>query len=144
MIDIRRFETLGAADHGWLDAHHHFSFASYYDPARMGWGRLRVWNDDSIAPNSGFPPHPHADMEIIPYVREGAITHKDSLGNEWRTTAGDVQVMYAGSGTAHSDYNRDSVPTELFQIWIDPTDRVGDLSWTSDAPKSEFQSPMRI
>jgi redox-sensitive bicupin YhaK (pirin superfamily) len=138
MIDIRRFETLGAADHGWLDAHHHFSFASYYDPARMGWGRLRVWNDDRIAPNSGFPPHPHADMEIITYVREGAITHKDSLGNEGRTNAGDVQVMSAGSGIAHSEYNRESVPTELFQIWIEPTERGGAPSWgTRPFPKGE-------
>jgi len=77
MIDVRPFDTLGAANHGWLDAHHHFSFADYYDPKRMAWGNLRVWNDDAIAPKSGFPPHPHADMEIITYVREGAITHQD-------------------------------------------------------------------
>ena len=91
-------QGLGGADHGWLKAKHHFSFADYYDPARMGWGALRVWNDDEIAPNTGFPPHPHADMEIITYVREGAITHQDSLGNKGRTEAGDVQVMSAGSG----------------------------------------------
>ena len=96
MIDKRPFGGLGGADHGWLKAKHHFSFANYYDPKNMGWGAIRVWNDDEIAPNSGFPPHPHADMEIITYVREGAITHKDSMGNEGRTGAGDVQVMSAG------------------------------------------------
>ena len=80
MIERRSFDSLGAADHGWLDARHHFSFAGYHDPSRMGWGALRVWNDDTIAPNSGFPPHPHANMEIVTYVREGAITHEDSLG----------------------------------------------------------------
>ncbi len=81
MIDRRPFATLGGANHGWLEAKHHFSFASYYDQSRMGWGAIRVWNDDTIAPGTGFPPHPHADMEIITYVREGAITHQDSLGN---------------------------------------------------------------
>jgi redox-sensitive bicupin YhaK (pirin superfamily) len=85
MIDVRPFDKLGGADHGWLKARHHFSFAEYHDPKKMSWGNLRVWNDDEIAPNSGFPPHPHADMEIITYVRKGAITHKDSLGNEGRT-----------------------------------------------------------
>ena len=98
MIDIRPFTSLGHADHGWLDARHHFSFANYHDPARMGWGRIRVWNDDRIAAKSGFPPHPHHDMEIITYVRTGAITHQDSMGNKGRTGAGDVQVMSAGTG----------------------------------------------
>jgi hypothetical protein len=101
MIDIRTFESLGHADHGWLDARHHFSFASYFDPARVGWGRIRVWNDDRIGAKSGFPPHPHRDMEIVTYVRTGAITHKDSLGNQGRTGAGDVQVMSAGTGVTH-------------------------------------------
>ena len=129
MIDIRPFETLGAANHGWLDAHHHFSFADYYDPKRMAWGNLRVWNDDAIAPNSGFPPHPHADMEIITYVREGAITHQDSLGNRGRTEAGDVQVMSAGSGITHAEYNLEDETTRLFQIWIVPKARGGNPSW---------------
>ena len=93
MIERRPFEQLGGADHGWLNAKHHFSFASYHDPSRMSWGALRVWNDDEIAPGTGFPPHPHSDMEIITYVRDGAITHQDSLGNQGRTEAGDVQVM---------------------------------------------------
>src|SRR5690606_2512850 len=105
MIDVRRFDSLGGADHGWLKAHHHFSFANYYEPSRMGWGRLRVWNDDEIAAKSGFPPHPHADMEIITYVRTGTITHEDSMGNRGRTAAGDVQVMSAGTGVRHSEFN---------------------------------------
>ena len=124
MIDVRRFGSLGGADHGWLKARHHFSFASYYDPSRMGWGRLRVWNDDEIAAKSGFPPHPHADMEIITYVRTGAITHEDSMGNRGRTAAGDVQVMSAGTGVRHSEFNLEDETTTLFQIWIE-TDRPG-------------------
>ncbi len=129
MIDIRKFETLGAADHGWLDARHHFSFASYHDPARMGWGRIRVWNDDRIAPGTGFATHPHQDMEIITYVRSGAITHKDSMGNVGRTEAGDVQVMSAGNGVTHSEHNLEEVETTLFQIWIMPDQTGGAPYW---------------
>jgi redox-sensitive bicupin YhaK (pirin superfamily) len=129
MIERRPFSGLGAADHGWLKAHHHFSFANYYDPARMGVGALRVWNDDEIAPDSGFPAHPHRDMEIITYVREGAITHQDSLGNRGRTAAGDVQVMSAGSGVQHAEFNLEPVKTTLFQIWIEPSDLGGAPSW---------------
>ncbi|MDO9337128.1 MAG: pirin family protein [Caulobacter sp.] len=129
MIERRPFSTLGGANHGWLDAKHHFSFAGYYDPARMGWGPIRVWNDDTIAPGTGFPPHPHADMEIITYVREGAITHQDSLGNTGRTEAGDVQVMSAGSGVRHSEYNRESDTTKIFQIWIEPATRGEAPAW---------------
>jgi redox-sensitive bicupin YhaK (pirin superfamily) len=129
MIEVRPFANLGGANHGWLDAKHHFSFGGYHDPARMSWGNLRVWNDDTIAPHTGFPPHPHRDMEIITYVREGAITHEDSLGNKGRTEAGDVQVMSAGSGVRHSEYNLEDVTTKIFQIWIVPT-RNGDApSW---------------
>ena len=124
MIDIRPFASLGHADHGWLDARHHFSFAGYHHPARMGCGAIRVWNDDSIAAKAGFPPHPHRDMEIITYVRTGAITHQDSLGNQGRTAAGDVQVMSAGSGVTHAEYNLEDETTTLFQIWIE-TDRRG-------------------
>ncbi|MFI8739996.1 pirin family protein [Stutzerimonas zhaodongensis] len=120
MIDIRPRAELGSAQHGWLDTRHHFSFAEYHDPARMHWGHLRVWNDDSIAPHSGFPSHPHRDMEIITYVRKGAITHEDSLGNRGRTVAGDVQVMSAGTGITHSEYNLEDETTEIFQIWIYP------------------------
>lgn len=129
MIDRRPFASLGGANHGWLDAKHHFSFASYYDPNNMGWGPIRVWNDDTIAPGTGFPPHPHADMEIITYVRDGAITHQDSLGNIGRTEAGDVQVMSAGSGVRHSEYNREPGTTRIFQIWIEPKSRGGEPSW---------------
>jgi redox-sensitive bicupin YhaK (pirin superfamily) len=129
MIERRTFNGLGGADHGWLKAKHHFSFADYYDPRRMGWGPIRVWNDDQIAPNTGFPAHPHADMEIITYVRQGAITHEDSLGNRGRTEAGDVQVMSAGSGIRHAEYNLEAEPTTLFQIWIEPNSRGGAPSW---------------
>ena len=125
MIDLRPFASLGHADHGWLNAVHHFSFAEYRDPARMGWGRIRVWNDDTIAAQSGFPPHSHRDMEIITFVHSGAITHHDSLGNQGRTGAGDVQVMSAGSGITHAEFNLEDEPTTLFQIWIE-TDRRGD------------------
>ena len=124
MIDIRPFNTLGHANHGWLNARHHFSFSSYHDPARMGWGAIRVWNDDEIAARSGFPPHPHQDMEIITYVRTGAITHQDSMGNKGRTGAGDVQVMSAGTGVQHAEYNLEDETTTLFQIWV-LTDKPG-------------------
>jgi redox-sensitive bicupin YhaK (pirin superfamily) len=129
MIELRPRDSLGHANFGWLNATHHFSFGEHHDPKRMGWGSLRVWNDDEIAPNSGFPPHPHADMEIITYVREGAITHQDSLGNKGRTEAGDVQVMSAGSGIRHAEYNLEGETTRIFQIWIHPDQRGGPPAW---------------
>ncbi|MGI4730295.1 MAG: pirin family protein [Janthinobacterium lividum] len=129
MIDKRPFATLGHADHGWLNARHHFSFAGYHDPARMGWGAIRVWNDDVIGPKSGFPAHPHRDMEIVTYVRSGAITHQDSLGNQGRTGAGDVQVMSAGSGVRHAEFNLEDEATTIFQIWIEPRTRGGEPHW---------------
>ena len=128
-IDRRPFDSLGHADHGWLNARHHFSFSDYHDPDRMGWGSIRVWNDDEIAANAGFPPHPHRDMEIITYVRSGAITHQDSLGNTGRTEAGDVQVMSAGTGVRHSEFNLEPETTTLFQIWIEPKRLGGSPSW---------------
>ena len=136
MIELRPFSTIGAANHGWLDAHHHFSFGGYHDPARSQWGALRVWNDDVIAAQSGFPPHAHDNMEIITYVRTGAISHKDSLGNQGRTVAGDVQVMSAGTGIQHSEFNAEDESCTLFQIWILP-DRGGHApSWgTRPFPK---------
>ncbi|MDE1172881.1 MAG: pirin family protein [Parvibaculaceae bacterium] len=138
MIELRPFAELGGENHGWLDAKHHFSFANYHDPDRMHWGNLRVWNDDTIAPGTGFPPHPHRDMEIITYVREGAITHEDNLGNKGRTVAGDVQVMSAGTGIAHSEYNREDVATKIFQIWIIPTRGGEKPSWgTRPFPKAD-------
>ena len=124
MIDIRPFDSLGAADLGWLKAKHHFSFGHYREPTRESWGSIRVWNDDEIAPGQGFPPHPHRDMEIITYVRQGAITHRDNMGNEGRTEAGDVQIMSAGTGVTHSEYNLEADVTRIFQIWILP-DRAG-------------------
>ena len=129
MIDIRPFNSLGHADHGWLDAHHHFSFASYHDPDRMGWGRIRVWNDDTIGPKSGFPAHPHRDMVIVTYVRTGAITHQDSMGNKGRTAAGDVQVMSAGTGVVHAEYNLEDEQTTLFQIWIETDEPGAEPGW---------------
>lgn len=129
MIERRPFDSLGGAHHGWLDAKHHFSFAGYHDPERVHWGALRVWNDDAIQPGTGFPAHPHADMEIITYVREGAITHKDSLGNHGRTVAGDVQVMSAGTGVQHAEYNLEAEVTKIFQIWIFPDRKGGEPSW---------------
>ncbi len=138
MIERRPFDSLGGANHGWLDAKHHFSFADYRDASRMGWGALRVWNDDTIAPGTGFPPHPHADMEIITYVREGAITHQDSMGNTGRTEAGDVQVMSAGTGIRHSEYNREPGATKIFQIWILPDARGKAPAWGAKPfPKGE-------
>ncbi|MCL2428136.1 MAG: pirin family protein [Alphaproteobacteria bacterium] len=124
MIQVQPFGRLGRFHNEWLNARHHFSFGGYHDPERMGFGRLRVWNDDEVAPGRGFDPHPHREMEIVTYVRQGAITHRDSLGNEGRTEAGDVQVMHAGTGIVHAEYNLEQTPTRLFQIWILP-DRHG-------------------
>ena len=120
MIDPRPFERLGAFNNDWRAARYHFSFSGYHNPRRMNWGALRVWNDDTIRAKSGFAPHAHENMEIITYVRTGAITHEDSLGNRGRTEAGDVQVMSAGAGVTHAEYNLEDVDTTLFQIWIEP------------------------
>jgi quercetin 2,3-dioxygenase len=123
MIEVRALDGLGHHKRDWLESRFHFSFAEYYDPDRMGFGPLRVWNDDIIEPGTGFPMHPHRDMEIITYVRRGAISHEDSLGNKGRTGAGDIQVMWAGSGIVHSEFNLDDdVQTTLFQIWIEPAE----------------------
>ena len=136
MIEIRDFDSLGHAEHGWLTAKHHFSFAGYHDPARMGWGKLRVWNDDLIQAKTGFPPHSHRDMEIITYVREGAITHRDHLNNEGRTVAGDVQVMSAGRGIRHEEWNLEDEDTRIFHIWIEPNRQGVTPRWeTASFPK---------
>ncbi len=138
MIEVRPFAELGGDNHGWLNTRHHFSFADYHDPERMHWGSLRVWNDDEIAAETGFPPHPHANMEIITYVTAGAISHQDSMGNEGRTAAGDVQVMSAGSGIRHAEYNLEHETTRLFQIWIMPDKAGGQPSWgTKPFPKAD-------
>ncbi|MBF0325110.1 MAG: pirin family protein [Alphaproteobacteria bacterium] len=120
MLEYRPFTELGTFANDWLDAHYHFSFSDYADPDRMGLGALRVWNDDTIRAGTGFAPHGHRDMEIVTYIRQGAITHEDSLGNRGRTEAGQVQVMSAGLGIRHAEYNLEDQPTTLFQIWIMP------------------------
>jgi redox-sensitive bicupin YhaK (pirin superfamily) len=132
-VEIRPFESPGQVEIDWLKARHHFSFGHYHDPERMGVGPLRVWNDDRVAPGTGFDPHPHRDMEIITYVRRGAVSHRDNLGNEGRTVAGDVQVMSAGSGIVHAEYNQDDEPLELFQIWIQPRSRGLKPRWAQRA-----------
>jgi quercetin 2,3-dioxygenase len=138
MIDLRPFDSLGRFRNDWLNARYHFSFANYHDPRRMGWGALRVWNDDQIDAKTGFPPHSHADMEIITYVREGAITHEDNMGNRGRTIAGDVQVMSAGGGVTHAEYNLEDEETRIFQIWLLPKVRGGKPFWGAQAfPKGE-------
>jgi redox-sensitive bicupin YhaK (pirin superfamily) len=129
MIDIRPFSSLGAFRNEWLNAKHHFSFGHYRDPKRMGFGALRVWNDDEIAPGTGFGAHPHENMEIITFVRQGAITHKDSLGNVGATRAGDVQVMHAGTGITHAELNQETEATRLFQIWITPDEMNVKPGW---------------
>jgi redox-sensitive bicupin YhaK (pirin superfamily) len=138
MIEKRPFDSLGKFDAGWLAARYHFSFSGYHDPGRVHWGALRVWNDDTIQAKTGFPPHPHSDMEIITYVRTGAITHQDSMGNKGRTEAGDVQVMSAGSGVTHAEYNLEGEATTLYQIWIIPKERGGEPFWgAAKFPKDE-------
>ncbi len=137
--------TLGHANHGWLDARHHFSFGGYYNPERMGFGALRVINDDRIQAGRGFAPHPHDNMEIITYVRSGAISHKDSEGNEGRTAAGDVQVMSAGTGIRHSEHNHEPVDTTLFQIWIEPREQGVKPRWDAkEFPKEPVTDKLAL
>ena len=120
MIDFIPSHSIGHVSHGWLAAKHHFSFGSYYNPNRIGFGKIRVINDDCILPQTGFDMHGHTNMEIITFVRSGAITHTDSQGNKGRTEAGSIQVMSAGSGIRHSEFNMESVATTIYQIWIEP------------------------
>ncbi|TKW60965.1 MAG: pirin family protein [Blastochloris viridis] len=129
MMNIQKFNELGKADFGWLQARHHFSFGRYYNPARMGFGNLRVMNDDRVAAGNGFDPHPHDNMEIITYVRKGEIRHRDNMGNEGATPAGSVQVMSAGTGVAHAEYASDTEPTVLYQIWLLPNEQDVKPRW---------------
>lgn len=139
------FAELGEAQHGWLHARHHFSFANYYDPDRMGFGTLRVINDDIIQPSTGFGVHPHDNMEIITYVRRGAISHRDSNGNAGKTGAGDVQVMSAGTGIQHSEHNLEKEATNLFQIWITPNQRNVKPRWEAkEFPKEPVTSQLNL
>jgi redox-sensitive bicupin YhaK (pirin superfamily) len=138
MIERRPFHELPAEDLGWLKARRHFSFSAQDGLGRRGWVSLRIWNDDEIAPYAGFPPHAHANMEIITYVREGTVTHRDSLGNEGKAKAGDVQVMSAGTGIRHAEYNTEQVPALIFQIWITPDSKGGPPAWGSQPfPKAD-------
>ncbi len=145
MITVYPYKTLGHADHGWLDARHHFSFARYWNPDREAFGSLRVINDDLIAAGRGFGAHQHDNMEIITYVRKGAITHKDSLGNQGRTGAGDVQVMSAGSGVFHSEHNLEDEKTSLYQIWIEPNERNVTPRWDArEFPKAPVNAALSV
>jgi redox-sensitive bicupin YhaK (pirin superfamily) len=137
LIEHRPRSELGGGDHGWLRALHHFAIGGYGNPIHRPIGNLYVWNDDEIAPGAGFPFHPHVNVEIVTYVREGAVSHRDSLGNSGRTEAGDVQVMSAGSGIRHTEMNEQSITTKLFQIWLAPRERGGAPRWgTKPFPKS--------
>lgn len=144
-VTVYPYASLGHANHGWLDARHHFSFANYYNPERMGFGALRVVNDDMIAAGRGFGTHPHDNMEIITYVRQGAISHKDSMGNAGRTGAGDVQVMSAGTGVAHSEHNLENEDTRLYQIWIIPNKRGVAPRWEArEFPKAPVTDTLSV
>ena len=144
-ITIKPYETLGQADYGWLEARYHFSFGEYRDPARMGFGALRVVNDDIVRGGAGFDTHPHRDMEIITYVRSGAITHRDDKGNKGRTAAGDVQVMSAGTGIAHSEHNHEKDSTTLYQIWIYPREKGVTPRWDARAfPKAPVNDSLPL
>ena len=119
-MTVHRADTRGGADYDWLTTRHSFSFAHWHDPKRMGFGALRVLNDDIVAPKTGFDMHAHADFEIVTIVEEGAVTHEDSMGTNAKVGAGEVQVMSAGTGVVHGEFNREDEPLKLFQIWIAP------------------------
>lgn len=145
MITVYPYAQLGHADHGWLDARHHFSFARYWNPQRVKFGTLRVINDDRVARGAGFAPHPHDNMEIITYVKQGAISHKDSLNNAGRTGAGDVQVMSAGTGVVHSEFNHEDEDTTLYQIWITPNQQGVQPRWEArEFPKEPVKEHLHV
>lgn len=137
-LKIRRSKERGHANHGWLDTRHTFSFADYYDPAHMGFRTLRVINDDHVAPGGGFPTHPHRNMEIFSYVLEGTLAHQDSMGNKRELKPGDIQLMRAGSGVTHSEFNPSKTEqVHLLQIWIMPAERGLKPAYTEWTPPAE-------
>ena len=137
MLKVHKKDSLGKADYGWLKPRYHFSFSSYYDPSKLGLGPLKVLNDDLISPGKGFEPHPHKDMEIVTYIINGEITHKDSMGNGRTLSRGSMQYMSAGTGVTHSEFNNGNELLRVIQIWIQPTEKnltpnYGDIVFTKE------------
>ncbi len=144
-VTVRKSKDRGYADHGWLQSHHTFSFAGYHDPAHMGFRKLRVINQDRVAPGGGFATHPHRNMEIFSYVLEGSLKHEDSMGNGRVLLPGQIQLMSAGSGVTHSEYNPSAAgPLQLLQIWIEPASRGLEPSYTEWHPGPDAESRAKV